>query len=139
MPHPRADTIAVFAKSDPENAWSLLSSVEVWTHFSPYFLSIIDTVGDKFKIQTPDGIVFVTPLFDARSRLLDHLVVNPAGEETMIPYRIVANGTGCVLMMTNIKAISDTDEKYERQLDAIRQELISAAQLVDAQVDDLSC
>lgn len=128
----RSDTLSVSAEHDADTMWDALASVPAWTLFSPFLLEVLSAAPGRFDVRTPQGVVVVEPRFIRDVGLLDHYIVNEQGERTLIPYRVVPNGTGSELIMTNIKSPSDTDEQYEEQVRAMGDELRHAVSYVSS-------
>ena len=73
----------------------------------------------------------IIPHFDKKLLLLDSVCVLASGEEQFIPYRVVKNGEGSELIMTNYQGETSSDEDYQQQLQWMKDELENVKQLLE--------
>lgn len=123
----RSDTATVSVAAPPRFVFQVLARVADWPQFSP-FARAVEPVGDGrcYWVTTPDSTVRLVCQFDPDLLLLDHQVAFADGSSVFIPYRVVPNGTGAELIMTNVKSPADSVEDYRSQLGWMRTELIGA-------------
>lgn len=117
------DTVSVSVAAKPEKVWSFVADLNNWKLFSD-FAKNIEQISDKeWVTHTSQGDVKIYPKFDKKRLLLDHKVVIASGEEQFIPYRVVPNGDGSELMMTNQQTATVSDKDYQQQLRWMKEEL----------------
>ena len=123
----QSETFSVSVPAPPPFVWRILARVEDWPHFSP-FARAVEPAGDarSYQVTTPGATVRLTSHFHPDLLLLDHLVGFADGSSVFIPYRVVPNGTGAELIMTNIKSPNDSTEDFELQVGWMRTELTGA-------------
>jgi len=117
------DTISVSIAATPEQVWQFVSDLNNWRQFSDFGKQLEQVSGAEWVAHTSQGDVRVIPQFDQAHLLLDHRCIIASGEEQFIPYRVVPNGTGAELIMTNQQTATVSDEEYHEQLRWMREEL----------------
>ncbi|MFZ1487719.1 MAG: hypothetical protein WAS74_01705 [Candidatus Saccharimonas aalborgensis] len=65
-------------------------------------------------------------------RSLAILRIVPSGDEQFIPYRVVPNGEGSELIMTNQQTAGVSNEEYAEQLTWMREELKNIKKIMEA-------
>lgn len=65
-------------------------------------------------------------------RSLAILRIVPSGDEQFIPYRVVPNGEGSELIMTNQQTAGVSNEEYVEQLTWMREELKNIKKIMEA-------
>ena len=126
------DTVSVSITAKPEKVWEFVSDINNWPKFSE-FASDIEKVKDgEWIFHTSQGDVRVIEQFDKEHLLLDHVCIVPSGDEQFIPYRVVPNGEGSELMMTNQQTDGVSDEEYAEQLRWMKEELEKVKELQES-------
>ena len=69
--------------------------------------------------------------FDREHLLLDTICIVPSGDEQFIPYRVVPNGEGSELIITNQQTAGVSDEEYTEQLLWMREELENIKKIME--------
>lgn len=126
------DTICVPINVAPKQVWQFVSDLKNWEQFSDFAKDIEQINAEEWVAHTTQGDVRVIPKFDEAHLLLDHICVLASGEEQLIPYRVVANESGAMLMMTNSKGRTSTDAEYAEQLAWMKQELESIKKILES-------
>ncbi len=128
------DTISVSINTKPEKVWEFVADINNWPQFSD-FASDIEKVKDgEWIFHTAQGDVRVIEKFDREHLLLDTICVVPSGDEQFIPYRVVPNGDGSELIMTNQQTAGVSDEEYAQQLTWMREELENIKKIMERHV-----
>jgi hypothetical protein len=131
------DTVSVSIHAKPEKVWDFISNINNWPKFSE-FASDIEKVKDgEWIFHTSQGDVRVIERFDKEHLLLDHVCIVQSGDEQFIPYRVVPNGEGGELMMTNQQTAGVSDEEYAEQLQWMKEELHNVKKLLEEQNNGL--
>jgi len=102
-----------------------------WKQFSDFGKNIEQVSETEWIAHTSQGDVRVLPKFDRDKLLLDSICIIASGEEQFIPYRVVSNGEGSELIMTNQQTASVSDADYEEQLSWMKTELQTIKQLLE--------
>lgn len=68
--------------------------------------------GGDWLVDTPEGTASVRFCERNTRGVLDHRVIPPRGAPIYVPLRIVANGTGCDLVLTVFRRPQMSDEKF---------------------------
>lgn len=117
------DTVSVSINAKPEKVYKFVSDLNNWKQFSDFGRDIEQVEVGKWIFHTSQGDVTVSTHFDKQKLLLDHTCILASGEEQFIPYRVVPNGDGSELIMTNFQGKTSSDEDYAEQLKWMKDEL----------------
>lgn len=126
------DTVSVSINSKPEKVWQFVADLNNWKQFSDFGKNLDQVDETQWVAHTSQGDVKVIPHFDKDRLLLDHECILANSDEQFIPYRVVPNGTGSELIMTNQQTDSVSDEEYAEQLDWMREELATIKKLLES-------
>ena len=126
----RFDTVSVSIMRKPQDVYEFISDLNNWPKFSD-FAKKLENLQDKWIAHTEQGDIEIIPHFDKKLLLLDSVCVLASGEEQFIPYRVVKNGEGSELIMTNYQGETSSDEDYQQQLQWMRDELENVKQLLE--------
>lgn len=132
MSQQRSDTVSVAIALRPEHVWEFVSDLNKWKQFSDFGKNLEQVSDTEWVTHTSQGDVKVIPKFDKERMLLDHVCILASGEEQFIPYRVVPNGDGAELIMTNFQGETSSDEEYAEQLQWMREELDTIKKLLEA-------
>jgi hypothetical protein len=125
------DTVSVSINAKPEKVWNFVSDLLHWRQFSDFGKDIEQISDTEWIFHTSQGDVQVIPKFDKERLLLDQVCIIASGEEQFIPYRIVPNGDGCEIMMTNQQTATVNDEEYAEQLKWMTDELNNLKKIME--------
>jgi hypothetical protein len=106
----RFDTISVSIDAKPEKVWEFVADLNNWKQFSDFGKYLEKLNETEWIAHTSQGDIRVLPKFDRSRLLLDSICVIASGEEQFIPYRVVANGDGSELIMTNQQTSTVSDK-----------------------------
>jgi hypothetical protein len=86
----------------------------------------------EWRAQGPEGPVRIR--FSERNAfgVLDHVVTTSSGAEVYIPLRIIANGTGCLVMLTLFRLPGMTAEKFDADAEWVKRDLNTLKTLLQA-------
>lgn len=119
----RFDTISVSINAVPEKIWEFVADINNWPLFSDFASNIEKVQDGEWIFHTSQGDVRVIEKFNRELLLLDTICIVSSGDEQFIPYRVVPNGEGSEIIMTNQQTDGVTDEEYAEQLTWMREEL----------------
>lgn len=91
----------------------------------------VEQDGEQWLTESPMGRVTFT--FAPRNDfgVLDHHVTLPSGETVYNPLRVIRDGDGCEIVFTLRKRPEMSDEEFERDALAVRQDLAALKYLVE--------
>jgi hypothetical protein len=94
--------------------------------------SAVERDGDQWSTDSPMGRV--TFRFTPRNDfgVLDHDVTLPSGETVYNPMRVISDGDACEVVFTLRQRPGVTDEDFQRDADAVAQDLAALKSLVEA-------
>jgi hypothetical protein len=127
----RFDTVSVSIHAKPEAVWEFVSDLNNWKQFSDFGKNLEKISDTEWIAHTSQGDVRVIPKFDKDHLLLDSVCIIASGETQFIPYRVMPNGDGTELIMTNQQTASVSDAEYAEQLGWMRQELETIKQIME--------
>lgn len=125
------DTVSVSISASPEKVWDFVSDINNWPKFSEFASNIEKVTGEEWIFHTSQGDVRVFERFDREHLLLDHICIVPSGDEQFIPYRVVPNGGGSELIMTNQQTNGVTDKEYAEQVKWMKEELENIKKILE--------
>ncbi len=125
------DTVSVSINAKPEVVYDFVSNLSNWKQLSDFGKNIEQISDTEWIFHTPQGDVRVIPKFDKDKLLLDHVCILSSGEKSLIPYRVVPNGDGCEIMMSNYKVSTASDERYAEQLKWMKDELHNIKKIME--------
>jgi len=117
------DTVSVSINVKPKVVYDFVSDLNNWKQFSDFGKDIEKIEEGTWIFHTSQGDVTVLTHFDAEKLLLDTTCILASGEEQFIPYRVVPNGDGSELIMTNFQGKTSSDKDYAEQLKWMKDEL----------------
>jgi len=127
----RFDTISVSIQAAPETVWEFVADLNNWKQFSDFGKNLEKLSDSEWIAHTSQGDVRVIPKFDKEHLLLDSVCIVPSGDEQFIPYRVVPNGTGSELIMTNQQTAHVSESEYQEQLGWMKTELETIKMLME--------
>lgn len=86
----------------------------------------------EWRAQGPEGPVKIR--FSERNEfgVLDHVVITPSGAEIYIPLRVIANGDGCLVMLTLFRLPDMTAKKFDADAEWVTRDLNTLKTLLQA-------
>ncbi len=127
----RFDTASVSINAKPEKVWEFVADLNNWKQFSDFGRDLEKLSETEWVAHTSQGDVRVLPKFDKSKLLLDSICIIASGEEQLIPYRVVANGSGSELIMTNQQTSTVSNADYAEQLNWMKTELNTIKKLLE--------
>lgn len=127
----RFDTFSVSIAAKPKKVWEFVADLNNWKRFSDFGKNLEQVSETEWIAHTTQGDVRVLPKFDEDKLLLDSVCVIASGEEQLIPYRVVANGDGSELIMTNQQTATVSNQDYAEQLAWMKTELTTIKKILE--------
>jgi len=125
-------TISVDIACDWKKAYDFASVPENFSRWASGLGKSFRQENGEWWAQGPEGPVKIR--FSERNEfgVLDHVVTTPSGAEVYIPLRIIANGTGCLAMLTLFRLPGMTAEKFDADAEWVRRDLSTLRTLLQA-------
>lgn len=127
----RFDTVSVSIAAPPQTVYDFVSDINNWPQYSDFASNIEKVKDGDWLFHTSQGDVRVLERFDQAHMLVDHVCIVPSGDEQFIPYRVVPNGAGSELIMTNQQTAGVSDEEYTQQLEWMKEELQNVKKILE--------
>ncbi|MBI2008909.1 SRPBCC family protein [Candidatus Saccharibacteria bacterium] len=127
----RFDTVSVSINAKPERVWEFVADLNNWKQFSDFGKNLEKINENEWVTHTSQGDIKVIPKFDKGHLLLDQICIIPSGEEQFIPYRVVPNGEGSELIMTNQQTATVSNKDYAEQLKWVKDELNNIKKIME--------
>ena len=85
--------------------------------------SSVDTIDDRWFVETPQGRVGFAFVPRNEYGVLDHYVTLPSGEVVYNPMRVIADGTRCEVVFTLRRRPAMSDEDFDADASAVADDL----------------
>jgi hypothetical protein len=125
-------TISVDIACDWKKAYDFASVPENFPQWASGLGNSLRHENGEWRAQGPEGPVKIR--FSERNEfgVLDHVVITPSGAEIYIPLRVIANGTGCLVMLTLFRLPDMTAEKFDADAEWVTRDLNTLKTLLQA-------
>ena len=127
----QARTIGVAIDRPWEEVYAFAAAPERLPQWASGLGCPLQPAGDEWVSCGPDGPIRVR--FAARNTLgvLDHHVRLPSGSELYVPLRVVANGSGSLVMLTLFRAEGTSAERFEADAEWVARDLAALKALLE--------
>lgn len=125
-------TISVAIACDWRKAYDFASVPENFPRWASGLGNSLRQEHGEWRAQGPEGPVKIR--FSERNEfgVLDHVVITQPGAEVYIPLRVIANGTGCLVMLTLFRLPDMTAEKFDADTEWVTRDLNTLKTLLQA-------
>ena len=125
--------ISVGIERAPSEAYEFLWQPENFPRWASGLPGSLRKLGEDWIAETPEGRATVR--FSERNAfgVLDHSVTLPGGTTVYIPLRVVANGSGCELVLTLFRQAEMSDEKFTADAQWVMRDLATAKRILEGQ------
>lgn len=120
-----AVTLSVGIRLDADAAYERMWRPESFARWAAGLGTAFSRTPSGWIAETGRGPVKVHFTEHNRFGVLDHTVLRPGGERVFVPLRVVANGTGCEVMLTLFRSAGTTDAALASDLAAVDRDLQS--------------
>ena len=127
-----AATLSVTVNHFLEQAYLFLKEPENFPKWATGLSSGVTLENGKWFGSAPQGRVEITFSEANPYGVLDHWVKLPNGEELFVPLRVIANGSGCEVMLTVFRRPDSSDEEFARDQDWVRRDLLALKDLLES-------
>jgi hypothetical protein len=116
-------TINVRIARDWRDVYDFVSAPENFPHWASGLGKSLERVDGQWIAQGPGGPVAVR--FTERNDfgIVDHTVILSPGDEITVPMRVIANHTGCEVMLTLFRLPGMTDTAFAADADWVKRDL----------------
>jgi len=124
--------LSVTIDRDVASAYEALWRPESFARWASGLASSLQDLEGQWIAETPEGRARVR--FTARNAfgVLDHWVDPPGSAEIHVPLRIIANGSGCELVLTLLRQPGMSDEKFAADAEWVTRDLGAAKRYVES-------
>ncbi|TMI90120.1 MAG: hypothetical protein E6H00_08005 [Bacillati bacterium ANGP1] len=129
----RANTEHVTINVDHRHLFAFLADPGNLPKWAVGFCRAIRRDGDRWFVQTPQGEVAIRYLTNPNLGTIDFYISLGPGIEVAAFSRIMPNGNGSEYVFTQFQASSISDDVFEAQVRALKEELVVLRALMHAQ------
>jgi len=123
--------LSVCVGQDARKACAFLSRPENFPQWASGLAESLQKIGGEWVAQTAEGPAKVRFSEPNDLGVLDHWVALQSGVEIYVPLRIIANGSGCELVLTIFRRPGATDEQFAADADWVMRDLQAAKKLLE--------
>ena len=124
-------TVSISIDRDWREVYDFAHRLESFPRWASGLASGLRRSGEDWVAQGPAGEVRVRFSPPNDFGVLDHLVITADGAEIPIPLRVVANGTGCEVMLTLFRTPDMSPETFAADAEWVRRDLQALKGLLD--------
>ena len=132
MPEPsESRNLSISIACSLEQAYDFLCLPENFPKWASGLAGSLRNIGGRWMAQTPAGEMRVR--FSERNEfgVLDHWVYPQPDVQIYVPLRVIANGSGCELVLTLFRQPDMTDEKFAADADWVMRDLAAAKRVLE--------
>lgn len=120
----QSQTLTVQIDRPLDSAYEFVRDPANWTQWAAGLGSGFERSDDGiWTVDTPGGKVTVRFSAPNEYGVADHWVTTPDGQVVYLPFRLVANDTGCEALFTLYRQPEMTDEDFVRDAGLVRKDL----------------
>ena len=124
-------TVSISIDRDWREVYDFAHQPENFPRWASGLASGVRPSGEEWVAQGPAGEARIRFSPPNDFGVLDHLVIPPNSAEIPVPMRIIANGTGCEVMLTLFRTPGMSPETFAADADWVRRDLQALRDLVD--------
>jgi hypothetical protein len=128
----RAEVIHLSILAPPRQVIAFLVDVHNWMTWAPWIRSVSRSSARGWIFDTDAGPMNVRFVEQNTVGVLDHEVTLPSGVSVLNSMRVLANGSGSELMMVVFQSPATSTEEFERDVQAVRDDLTRIKKLSEA-------
>jgi Polyketide cyclase / dehydrase and lipid transport len=128
----RAEVVHVSILAPPRQLIAFLIDAHNWTKWAPWIQSVSRTSEHGWTFATAAGAMTVRFVEHNTLGVLDHEVTLPSGVTVMNSMRVVPNGSGSELVMVLFQLPDASNDEFERDIQAVREDLARIKSLSEA-------
>jgi hypothetical protein len=122
--------LSVSIDKDFAAAYTFLAQPENFAHWASG-LGTLHRENERWITETPEGRMVVRFSPHNPYGVLDHWVTPPEGADIYIPLRLIANGSGCELILTLLRQPDMDDARFAADADWVRRDLLKAKRVLE--------
>jgi hypothetical protein len=128
----RAEVVHTSILAPPRQVIAFLVDVHNWPRWAPWIHSVSRASEHGWTLATDAGQMNVRFVEHNTLGVLDHEVTLPSGVSMLNSMRVVPNGSGSELVMVVLQAPGASGEEFERDIQAVRDDLARIKTLSEA-------
>jgi hypothetical protein len=130
----RAEVVHISILTPPEQVVAFLGDMNNWPTWAPWVRSVSRSSTRDWTLQTEAGQMKVHFVEQNPFGVLDHQVTLESGMTVLNAMRVVPNGSGTELVMVVLQSPGASDEDFERDVRAVRDDFARIKSVAEAMV-----
>jgi polyketide cyclase/dehydrase/lipid transport protein len=119
----RAEVVHISILAPRQDVIAFLSDVRRWKSWALWARSVERLSANEWTLQTDVGSLTLRFVEPNSLGVLDHVVTLPSGATLLNSMRVLPNGDGSELVMVLFQSPSASSEEFERDVQAVREDL----------------
>ena len=119
----RSEVLHVSIRAPRQEVIAFLSDMDRWRTWAPWIRSVARSAPSEWTLETDAGRMTVHFVEPNPLGVLDHEVTLQSGATVLNSMRVLPNGDGSELVMVLFQQPTDSTEQFERDLQAVREDL----------------
>ena len=131
-----SQTLSVSVNRSADEVYAYMANIQHLADWAAGLcVSVVKNTGpNTWLIKTPTGEATVRFAEQNKFRIVDHYVKQGQDPEVYIPIRVIENEQGCEVIFTLFRLPAMTDERFEKDKQAVQQDLNTLKKLIEAGV-----
>lgn len=134
----RAEVVHISILVTPRELIGFLVDVHNWTTWAPWIRSVSRSSAQDWTLDTDAGSMRLRFVEQNVVGVLDHEVTLATGVTVLNSMRVLPNGTGSELVMVIFQSPEASTEQFERDVQAVRDDVARIKQVAEAMANDTS-
>jgi hypothetical protein len=132
----RAEVVHTSILASPQEVIAFLSDMNDWKTWAPWIRSVRRSSARDWTLDTEAGVMEVHFVEPNSLGVLDHDVTLASGVTVHNSMRVLANGSGSELVMVLIQQPAMSAAEFERDVQAVRDDLARIKQVAEALTEE---
>ena len=128
----RAEVLHISILAPRPDVLAFLSDVRRWKSWAPWARSVERLSASEWTVHTVAGPLKLRFVEPNSLGVLDHMVTLPSGATVLNSMRVLPNGEGSELAMVLFQSPATSTEEFERDIQAVREDLARIKNTVEA-------
>ena len=128
----RAEVVHISILAPPQQVIAFLGDMNNWKTWAPWIRSVSRSSARDWTLDTEAGPMKVRFVEQNSLGVLDHEVTLASGVMVLNSMRVLANGSGSELVMVVFQSPEASTEQFERDVQAVREDLARIKKVVEA-------
>jgi polyketide cyclase/dehydrase/lipid transport protein len=128
----RAEVVHISILAPRQQVVAFLSDMNNWKTWAPWVRSVSRSSARDWTLETDAGPMKVHFVEQNALGVLDHEVTLASGVRVLNSMRVLANGSGSELVMVVFQSPEASTEQFERDVQAVRDDLARIKKVAEA-------